>query len=239
MITVFMVTTSPDDFEERPARGSLWLPALPFIILLIGAIILVLKWDSIPNRWPIHWGFNGRPDGWSNRTIIGAFLPFGAGALVCGFLEAIALIIRATSRAGNSLSPEAARKIAGLTTDFVRFVEIAISLVFVYVGVALPLSPPENPFRLGWFVLVVIAGAIVVGMVRLWKGVRALKEAGHTGLEGYNGIIYNNPNDPRLWVPKISGLGYTLNFAHPWAWPILIAMLATPLLVVFALLVRS
>jgi uncharacterized membrane protein len=69
-------------------------------------------------------------------------------------------------------------------------------------------------------------------MVRLARGVRELKQAGHTGLEGYNGIIYKNPDDPRLWVPKISGLGYTLNFAHRWAWPIMIAFLAIPLAVV-------
>jgi uncharacterized membrane protein len=234
-----MVTNSADDFKKRPARGSLWLTALPLVILLIGAIILALKWDSIPERWPIHWGFNGQPDGWSNKTIIGVFLPFAVGALICGFLEVIALVVRATSKARNSLSPEAARTIAGLTSDFVRLIEIAISVVFVYIGIVLPLSPPASPFRFGWFVLVVIAGAIVLGMVRLWRGVRTLKEAGHPGLEGYNGIIYKKPDDPRLWVPKISGLGYTLNFAHPWAWPILIAMLAIPLLVVFVLVVRS
>src|SRR5262249_51987643 len=38
------------------------------------------------------------------------------------------------------------------------------------------------------------------------------------GLEGWNGIIYSNPRDPRLWVPKISGYGTTLNFAHRGAW---------------------
>jgi uncharacterized membrane protein len=42
-----------------------------------------------------------------------------------------------------------------------------------------------------------------------------LEPAGRLGgLEGWNGIIYSNPKDPRLWVPKISGYGTTLNFAH-------------------------
>jgi len=239
LITVFMVTDSSDDFKERPVRGRLLLTALPFVILLIGAIVLALQWDSIPERWAVHWGFNGQPDGWATKSLFGAFLPFAAGAGICGFLELIALVVRVGSSDRNSLSPESATKISQLTTDFVRFIEIAISLMFLYVGVALPLSPPTNPFRFGWFTLIVIAGAIVAGMIRLWKGVRALKEAGHSGLEGYNGIIYKKHDDPRLWVPKISGLGYTLNFAHPWAWPILIAILAIPLLVVFALVVRS
>jgi uncharacterized membrane protein len=240
LITVFMVTTSPDDDSpESPGRGSLWLAALPFLILLMGAIFLALKWDTIPDRWPIHWGIKGQADGWANKTLLGVFFPLAAGALICVFLEGLALIVRATANAGTRLSPEAAATIARLTADFVRLIEIAISIVFVYVGVALPLSPPARAFRLGWLVLAVIIGAIVIGMVRLRKGVQALKQAGHPGLEGYNGIIYKNPDDPRLWVPKISGLGYTLNFAHPWAWPILIAIVAIPLVVVFALVVRS
>jgi len=28
------------------------------------------------------------------------------------------------------------------------------------------------------------------------------------------GVIYNNPNDPNIWVKKRVGLGWTLNFAH-------------------------
>ena len=27
-------------------------------------------------------------------------------------------------------------------------------------------------------------------------------------------IIYNNPNDPDIWVRKKTGFGWTLNFAH-------------------------
>lgn len=104
---------------------------LPFVILLIGAIVLAIKWDSIPDRWPIHWGVNGRPDGWANKTLIGVFLPFAAGALMCGFLEALALIVRATAKARTHLSPEAARAVAGLTADFVRLIEIAISVVLL------------------------------------------------------------------------------------------------------------
>ena len=43
------------------------------------------------------------------------------------------------------------------------------------------------------------------------------------------GAFYVNPDDPALWVPKRSGLGYTLNFAHPASWPLLILLTAGPL----------
>jgi uncharacterized membrane protein len=30
-------------------------------------------------------------------------------------------------------------------------------------------------------------------------------------------IFYVNPDDPALFVPKRFGIGYTINFAHPWS----------------------
>src|SRR5579884_326149 len=41
----------------------------------------------------------------------------------------------------------------------------------------------------------------------------------------YNGIFYNNPDDPALFVPKRFGLGWTLNFGHPQARLFIIGML--------------
>jgi uncharacterized membrane protein len=41
----------------------------------------------------------------------------------------------------------------------------------------------------------------------------------------YGGIIYNNPDDPALFVEKRYGLGWTLNFGNPQARLILIGLL--------------
>lgn len=41
----------------------------------------------------------------------------------------------------------------------------------------------------------------------------------------YGGIIYNNPDDPALFVEKRYGLGWTLNFGNPQAKLILIGLL--------------
>ena len=45
------------------------------------------------------------------------------------------------------------------------------------------------------------------------------------------GIFYNNPDDPALFVPKRFGLGWTMNFGHPQAKLVLIAMVLLPLVV--------
>ena len=234
-----MLTTSTYSGPQVPSRGSSWIRATPFLILLLSAVVLALKWGKIPDRWPIHWGFHGQPDGWATRTILGVFLPVIAGALLCGFLEALGWMIKTTGTSRRGLSQQAAAAIADLTVDFVRLLEIALAIVFASMGVALPLAGPIRPVGLVLFAIAVVFAAMAFGMVRISRGVRELKQAGHTGLEGYNGVIYKNADDPRLWVPKISGLGYTLNFAHQWAWPIMIAFLAIPLLIVLIVIVSS
>lgn len=40
-----------------------------------------------------------------------------------------------------------------------------------------------------------------------------------------SGVFYFNKSDKRLMVSKRSGLGWTFNFASPWAWLILISLL--------------
>ncbi|HEV2387163.1 MAG TPA: DUF5808 domain-containing protein [Candidatus Acidoferrales bacterium] len=43
------------------------------------------------------------------------------------------------------------------------------------------------------------------------------------------GMFYANPKDPALFVSKPSGLGYTVNFARPAGWAVLVALLLGPL----------
>ncbi len=45
----------------------------------------------------------------------------------------------------------------------------------------------------------------------------------------YGGFFYSNPDDPALFVEKRYGLGWTLNFGHPQAKLVLIAMLLVTL----------
>ena len=50
--------------------------------------------------------------------------------------------------------------------------------------------------------------------------------------------FYVAPRDSRVWVPKkLPGMGWTLNFAHPQSWLWLLALLASPLVVVIVLAV--
>jgi len=42
----------------------------------------------------------------------------------------------------------------------------------------------------------------------------------------YLGVFYHNSADPNIWLPKRYGWGWTLNFAQPWSWIIMIGIIA-------------
>jgi uncharacterized membrane protein len=45
------------------------------------------------------------------------------------------------------------------------------------------------------------------------------------------GMIYVNADDPAIWLPKRTGLGWTLNFAHKVAFVYLVLLLVLPTVV--------
>ena len=223
-------------------RDNLWLRWLPLAILLAAAVALYLLWDRIPERWPVHYGFNGQPDGWATKTPVGVFLPVGFGLLMCGFVELLIRFNLAYPRLGRArqLSPDAARAISLLIARFVRLIEVALAVVFATLALMMPLVRPVRPALVVLLVFVCVAGALIIGVRRMIKGASELRARGlFAGLEGWNGFIYRNPNDPRLWVPKIAGIGYTLNFAHARAWWIMAAIFAVPVIVIVTVIGSS
>lgn len=231
--------TNDDRFSQY---DNSWLRWLPLAILLAAALALCLLWDRIPERWPIHYRLNGQPDGWATKTPVGVFLPVGFGLLMCGFIELLIRFNLAYPRLGRAkqLSPEAARAIGLLVARFVRLIAVALAVVFAMLALMLPLVRPARPALVVLLVFVCVAGAIIIGARQMIRGASELQARGlFAGLEGWNGLIYRNPNDPRLWVPKIAGIGYTLNFAHARARWIMAAILAVPMAVLIFVIARS
>jgi uncharacterized membrane protein len=75
--------------------------------------------------------------------------------------------------------------------------------------------------------------ALLAGALGARRSARQLAEQGQSLPKGYGPLIYRNPEDPRLIVPKLVGIGWTFNFAHRSAW-LLLALLLLPVLVVLA-----
>ena len=159
-------------------------------------------------------------------------LVLGSGFALAVFLEVMARLMETRQRlaTGYHVSPEAARAILDASTGLTRVLNLAIA-----VFMALLVLPSAWVLGLGPGQVVALGIGIIV-LATIWaawslKSVHGqLEQRGQLGgLEGWNGIIYSNPRDPRLWVPKISGYGTTLNFAHRRAWVMLGSILVLSL----------
>lgn len=159
-------------------------------------------------------------------------LVLGSGLALAAFLEVMARLMETRQRlaAGYHASPEAARAILDASAGLTRVLNLVLA-----VFMALLVVPSEWVLGLGPGQVVALGIGILV-LATVWaawslKSVHGqLERAGQLeGLEGWNGIIYSNPRDPRLWVPKISGYGTTLNFAHRRAWIMLGSILVLSL----------
>lgn len=214
--------------RDRTLPGGLPAAIGPFLLLILAGLVLAAHWDRIPDRFPIHWGIDGKPNGWSNRTLTGVFWPLGLAAaiqlMMLGIAWLSAIDVRRTP-------------VARATRQVLVAAAWLIALVFSVVTLT-PLSPQPPPILA---ILLPVLGFVVWA---IW--ITAQAEAEPSAQENPVpescwkwGQFYYNPGDPALFVEKRFGLGLTLNFARPASWAILGAALLLPLIILgFAALVK-
>jgi len=180
----------------------------PFAIPIAAALYLRARWNEIPERFPVHWGMHGKPDGWACRSVnsVGGPLIFAAGLMTLLLLLAVAL------HYGSRPSPQLLSVVKVLAI-------VMYFLGAVFSGVALmPLLHISPLVLVAALPLLIIA--ILILAVRQSAGPGAPVET--TPDEAWRlGFIYYNPQDPALFVPKRYGLGYTFNFGRRLAWIVL------------------
>jgi uncharacterized membrane protein len=78
---------------------------------------------------------------------------------------------------------------------------------------------------------IILAGAAILSFITGQGGSRIGKSSQHSNSQPINddihwklGNIYFNPQDPSLWIEKRMGIGWTVNFARPMSWVILIGI---------------
>ncbi len=215
--------------EARPVTWLLWVG--PFALLALAAVYTALHWDQIPARFATHWGFNGQPDAWAERTPGGVYQPLLHGFLTCGLLALTSWQIASNSR-GSSQTRR-------FTSRLLVVTGYAIAALFGWLTIRLPLASTDNPTPA--FVLSLAFPIVVVGASLLFASRRRYPEPpgdADSTADRYwkGGLIYYNPNDPALFVEKRIGIGYDLNFGNRLSWLLIGAVALMPLL---ALLLRG
>lgn len=244
----------------RPAATLAWraLQLGPFAILLAAAIYIRMNWARIPARFPIHWGLDGRPNGWSTRSFVGIYGFWLVGFSVCALSALISYATVHWTRQMRAGDPDAANEHRCRRAQL--GVQLAVEYVMAVIFSGVPFGamgphPEQEPKGVGFFVLGLFAFifAVFAILIRTGQAGENLAKAGagsdlpvpgrpigdRTPDECWKaGIFYVNRNDPALMVEKRFGIGYTLNFGRPAAWLLLAAILAAAA-VPIALAIRS
>ena len=188
----------------RSVSALAWLPGVAFAL---AATWLLANWSSVPASWPVHYGASGQPDGWAQKSIGMGFAPLLIGAFVWVLLEVVGVVVLKHRAQDPRVAPVS---VAGIT--LVRLVTSSIAILCASLGVSMPFVTDLGL----WFALP-FAGVYVaagIGIFGIHRAVKRVREAHPDAIRGYNAIYYYNKEDDRLWVPKILGVGYTINFAH-------------------------
>jgi uncharacterized membrane protein len=176
-------------------------------------------WASLPQAWPEHWDATGMVDGWGHRTVAGVYGPLLVGCAVLLVTQAAIMLM------GWAPGPERSRR-QGMVVPM-TILQWMLSLGACAMGL-LPLIGPASPERVllatAAFSLLLLGlvfwGLRRCGMLRTSDTPPALPSYDGTPDAGWKsgGLIYYNPSDAAVLVPKRLGVGWTLNFARPLAW---------------------
>lgn len=64
----------PDDedapFADVPERAVTATLTAPTVVVLALAVLVILRWSGLPSSLPMHWGLDGRPDGYGSRGTV-------------------------------------------------------------------------------------------------------------------------------------------------------------------------
>jgi uncharacterized membrane protein len=185
-------------------RRLLWF-APPLVLLAVTALYLYANWNRIPETFPVHFDWIGRPNGWSHRTVREAFGPLLFGVLLILFLSLLYIAMELGSRRATRRSV----MLAALAAPC-----YLIGAMFSLAGLLPFFVPPLWAFLLP-------AGLFLPAYVALLSHVLAQPSSGPSEVTPdrcWHGSFYYNPDDPALFVEARTGFGYAGNFARPLAW---------------------
>jgi len=191
--------------DSRGLPGGWLLQSVPFVILACGAAWLLSHWRELPERVPIHWNWRGEADRWVARGPLAVLAPLLIGACVCWLLLVLGVAIRRSSPRGRLRRP------------------MLWTLLGAELFAALTCCALILPMATGGRLLVPTLLGVLAGALALVSGVCvAIECIGREPVRnpaGWHRFFYFDREDPALFVPKRSGVGYTLNAGHPAAVP--------------------
>lgn len=224
-----------------------WYVYLLPMVITIGLLgYVMMNYDLLPNQIPTHWGVNG-PDAWTEKT------PFAAMQLSLTLFTMQILFLGihvATKNSGIKLSAtnfNSSRnrqlKLRKSSSWFLFFVLLLVTMLMSYLQLT-TLHPElaSNSLMLvvPFIFLIVVLGSSLIFALKVGRSDKVHVEVVEGEIANIDddqywkgGIFYFNSNDPSIFVEKRFGIGWTLNFANPLGYLIVLVPLLLIILISF------
>jgi uncharacterized membrane protein len=210
---------------DESSGFNLWLALPPLLAMAAVAWYLRARWNQIPPQFPVHWGADGHPNGWTERTWSGVYGSLLAAAFMNLSFPALGWLMSRMSRRTNM------RAITMRVLQLMLYpLTYAMGAVALLPLVAVPL----------WTIPVLVLGSVIAVVYWAYRKMIAPVAAGEVPepqRDSYwkAGLFYYNPEDPAIFVSKRVGIGYTVNFANKVSWLVMAGILLVALLPAFLL----
>lgn len=217
--------------ELTRGRRPLWLAYPVAAAILLGTQVYGLSiYPDLPETIPTHWGPSGAPDAFDAKSPGTVFGMLWVGLGMTVLMAFLAAVVPAMSPARAEPSPYRRIQREGMirgTMGGLGATTILLALLFSSLAVEGWLRPE---YVGGWFALLFAGIVLVVIGWAFWRGSRWARrlaavagvqpdaeEAAEERLWLWGGILYNNPADPQVMVPKRegTGMGLTVNVGNP------------------------
>ncbi|WP_338598387.1 DUF5808 domain-containing protein [Sulfolobus tengchongensis] len=211
---------------ERKINRSVIIPlSVAWIIFVSTMIFGLVFYSSAPQLIPYHVSGNGYVS-YVLKTPLNYYRVEIVNAIVLTLFTLLGTLVVRTSNLVNPSYPkesyvafkkfkEGIMILLGIVSIFVSLTFTSVSLFVWTIITSYQFEIIITTFLSLMFVLISsliirigVEGASYLGEVKVSEGV-LMDDKYWKG-----GIIYVNPKDPRIWVPKRNGVGYTLNFGH-------------------------
>ncbi len=165
---------------KSPVRPVLEIPfttaeriveAFAFLILLLSFSHAVSVWSDLPETVPMHFRFDGTPDGWGSKYSI-----FWLLGVLCVVYAGLTLLTRFPHMYNYpwEITAENAERQYTLARSFVRWIKLEVVMIFSYVLWGVIASAKEQILTLSGvalaLMLAAIAASVIIYMVHAGKG---------------------------------------------------------------------
>ncbi|SDK27249.1 DUF1648 domain-containing protein [Sediminibacillus albus] len=221
--------------EKKLIFSNLWF-IVSFIISFATLITTFVFYENIPNRIPMQYNFNGEVTNWSDKSYRSVMImPVMQIYLTLLFLFINTMIANAkqqTSSANPAKSIEQNVQFRRRWSAFIILTGTALTLMFSFIQISFIF--PVNS-QLLTIIPLIFSGGVIVGAIILSFNTGQGGSRINTGIDSKGevidrdddrywklGQIYYNKKDPALFLEKRFGIGWTINFARPLAWTVLV-----------------